>query len=41
MITPEDFKLYEQLGLDTKDSIKYDMELEQSIILLRFIQGEL
>ena len=41
MITPEDFELYELLGLDIKDLINYDMELEQSIILLRYIQGEL
>ena len=41
MITPEDFKLYEQLGLDTNDLIKYNLELEQSAIILSYIQGGL
>jgi hypothetical protein len=41
MITLEEFELYEQLGLDIDDLIKFDRQLEQSMILLAVIQGEL
>ena len=41
MITAEDFELYESLGLDTNELIKFDRQLEQSMILLAVIQGKL
>ena len=41
MITPKDFELYQQLGLDIDELIKFDRQLEESMILLRYIQGKL
>ena len=41
MITPEEFELYEALGLDIDELLKFDREVENSIILLNYIKGEI
>lgn len=41
MIAPEEFELYEALVLDIDELLKFDREVENSIILLNYIKGEI
>ena len=41
MITPKEFELYEALGLDIDELLKFDREVENSLILLSYIKGEI
>ena len=41
VITPKEFELYEALGLNTDELLKFDREVENSIILLNYIKGDL